>query len=307
MQKTINKSFNLCGITLHSGKHSNISVNPAPADTGIVFKRNDLKVSHGDTIIKANYQNVIKSDLCTKIANKNNISVSTIEHIMSAFHGMKIDNAIVELDTDEMPILDGSAVEYVRGIESVGVKYLSSKKKIIRILRPIIFRNNESYIKVQPSEEFQIDYTINYDHQSIKTQQFSFNFDQEIDYKKIISNCRTFGFKHEVDYLREKGLIAGGSFDNAIVLDDHGIMNKNPLRQEKEFVKHKILDFIGDIFLLGSSIKGSFEIYKGGHRLTHDLMKSIMSDDSNWIFEDHTPYNLKLENIDYIEEVSVAI
>ena len=128
-----------------------------------------------------------------------------------------------------------------------------------------------------------------------------------MDYKKIISNCRTFGFKHEVDYLREKGLIAGGSFDNAIVLDDHGIMNKNPLRQEKEFVKHKILDFIGDIFLLGSSIKGSFEIYKGGHRLTHDLMKSIMSDDSNWIFEDHTPYNLKLENIDYIEEVSVAI
>ena len=133
MQKTINKSFNLSGITLHSGKHSNISVNPAPADTGIVFKRNDLKVSHGDTIIKANYQNVIKSDLCTKIANENNISVSTIEHIMSAFHGMKIDNAIVELDTDEMPILDGSAVEYVRGIESVGVKYLSSKKKIIRI------------------------------------------------------------------------------------------------------------------------------------------------------------------------------
>ena len=282
MQKTINKSFNIEGVTLHSGEKSNLSVNPATANTGIVFRRVDIKNSNEESLIEAKFNNVSVSDLCTKITNKYGISVSTIEHLMSALHGMGIDNAIVEVDCDELPILDGSSLEYVRNIEEVGLKSLNVEKKYLSISRPIVFSMNDSFVKVSPSDNLEIDYTISYDHNLIKEQRFNYELKDSNQFKNLISNCRTFGFKEEVDSLRKKGLIAGGSLDNAIVLDKKGIMNNDKLRQENEFVKHKILDFIGDIYLLGYSVKGAFEIYKGGHRLTHETMNSIMSDHSNW-------------------------
>ena len=282
MQKTINKSFNIEGVTLHSGEKSNLSVNPATANTGIVFRRVDIKNSNEESLIEAKFNNVSVSDLCTKITNKYGISVSTIEHLMSALHGMGIDNAIVEIDCDELPILDGSSLEYVRNIEEVGLKSLNVEKKYLSISRPIVFSMNDSFVKVSPSDNLEIDYTISYDHNLIKEQRFNYELKDSNQFKNLISNCRTFGFKEEVDSLRKKGLIAGGSLDNAIVLDKKGIVNNDKLRQENEFVKHKILDFIGDIYLLGYSVKGAFEIYKGGHRLTHETMNSIMSDQSNW-------------------------
>ena len=282
MQKTINKSFNIEGVTLHSGERSNLSVNPATANTGIVFRRVDIKNSNEESLIEAKFNNVSVSDLCTKITNKYGISVSTIEHLMSALHGMGIDNAIVEVDCDELPILDGSSLEYVRNIEEVGLKSLNVEKKYLSISRPIVFSMNDSFVKVSPSDNLEIDYTISYDHNLIKEQRFNYELKDSNQFKNLISNCRTFGFKEEVDSLRKKGLIAGGSLDNAIVLDKKGIVNNDKLRQENEFVKHKILDFIGDIYLLGYSVKGAFEIYKGGHRLTHETMNSIMSDQSNW-------------------------
>jgi len=282
MQKTINKSFNIEGVTLHSGEKSNLSVNPATANTGIVFRRVDIKNSNEESLIEAKFKNVSVSDLCTKITNKYGISVSTIEHLMSALHGMGIDNAIVEVDCDELPILDGSSLEYVRNIEEVGLKILNVEKKYLSISRPIVFSMNDSFVKVTPSDNFKIDYTISYDHNLIKKQRYVYELKDSNQFKNLISNCRTFGFKEEVDSLRKKGLIAGGSLDNAIVLDKKGIVNNDKLRQENEFVKHKILDFIGDIYLLGYSVKGAFEIYKGGHRLTHETMNSIMSDHSNW-------------------------
>ena len=282
MQKTINKSFNIEGVTLHSGEKSNLSVNPATANTGIVFRRVDIKNSNEESLIEAKFNNVSVSDLCTKITNKCGISVSTIEHLMSALHGMGIDNAIVEVDCDELPILDGSSLEYVRNIEEVGLKSLNVEKKYLSISRPIVFSMNDSFVKVSPSDNLEIDYTISYDHNLINEQRFKYEFKDSNQFKNLISNCRTFGFKEEVDSLRKKGLIAGGSLDNAIVLDKKGIVNNDKLRQENEFVKHKILDFIGDIYLLGYSVKGAFEIYKGGHRLTHETMNSIMSDHSNW-------------------------
>jgi len=282
MQKTINKSFNIEGVTLHSGEKSNLSVNPATANTGIVFRRVDIKNSNEESLIEAKFNNVSVSDLCTKITNKYGISVSTIEHLMSALHGMGIDNAIVEVDCDELPILDGSSLEYVRNIEEVGLKSLNVEKKYLSISRPIVFSMNDSFVKVSPSDNLEIDYTISYDHNLIKEQRFNYELKDSNQFKNLISNCRTFGFKEEVDSLRKKGLIAGGSLDNAIVLDKKGIVNNDKLRQENEFVKHKILDFIGDIYLLGYSVKGAFEIYKGGHRLTHETMNSIMSDQSNW-------------------------
>ena len=282
MQKTINKSFNIEGVTLHSGEKSNLSVNPATANTGIVFRRVDIKNSNEESLIEAKFNNVSVSDLCTKITNKYGISVSTIEHLMSALHGMGIDNAIVEVDCDELPILDGSSLEYVRNIEEVGLKSLNVEKKYLSISRPIVFSMNDSFVKVSPSDNLEIDYTISYDHNLIKEQRFNYELKDSNQFKNLISNCRTFGFKEEVDSLRKKGLIAGGSLDNAIVLDKKGIVNNDKLRQENEFVKHKILDFIGDIYLLGYSVRGAFEIYKGGHRLTHETMNSIMSDQSNW-------------------------
>ena len=299
MQKTINKSFSVSGITLHSGAMSNLTVHPSAANTGIVFKRVDLKIPNEKTLIEARFNNVSVSDLCTKITNKHETSLSTIEHLMSALHGMGIDNAIVEADCDELPILDGSSSEYVRNIEAVGYKSLNVEKKFISVSRPIIFSVNDSFVKVSPSDKFEIDYTISYDHNLIKEQRFYYELKDSSQFKNLISNCRTFGFKEEVDSLRKKGLIAGGSLDNAIVLDKEGIVNNDKLRHENEFVKHKILDFIGDIYLLGYSVKGSFEIYKGGHRLTHEIMNSIMSDESNWHLATEEDLNSKKYNNTY--------
>ena len=285
-QKTIKKNFTLSGITLHSGEISNIKVNPAPANTGILFKRTDLKVPHIESLLNAKIENVVYSELCTKLSNEYGHSVSTIEHLMSAFHGLEIDNAIIEIDKAELPILDGSSLEYVSEIERAGIKNLQAKRKIINITRPIIFGDNDSYIKVTPANNMSINYTIVYDHKLIKKQNFIFDLDSTYNYKNIISDSRTFGFKDEVEFLRDKGLIAGGSLENAIVLDDDGIMNQSVLRHNDEFVRHKVLDFIGDIYLLGYRVRGNFEIFKGGHRLTHEIVKSIMSDRSNWKYED---------------------
>ena len=199
MQKTLKKYFKLSGITLHSGEISSIKVNPAPANTGILFKRTDLKIPHYESLVKANIGNVEISELCTKITNEYGHSVSTIEHLMSAFHGLGIDNAIIEIDNSELPILDGSSLDYVLKINTVGIKHLQSKRKVMKILRPIIFKDNESYIKVTPASKTSINYTIVYEHKLIKEQNFSFDLDTEYNYANIISNSRTFGFKDEVE------------------------------------------------------------------------------------------------------------
>ena len=282
MQNTIVKSFNLSGVTLHSGKHSNISVHPAKANTGIIFMRKDLDAPIEECLIQSKFSNVTHSQLCTKLTNKFGHCISTIEHIMSAFHGMNIDNAIVEVDTDEIPILDGSSIDFVSNIENVGIRELDIDREIIKIQRPQILNINDSIIKAYPSDDFVIDYTIVYNHNLINEQRYVFQLNDHDNYKKLISNCRTFGFKDEVEKLKNNGLIAGGSIHNAVVLDKDGTLNQDKLRHKNEFVKHKILDFIGDIYLLGYQVRGSFEIYKGGHKLTHELMKNIMSDEANW-------------------------
>jgi UDP-3-O-[3-hydroxymyristoyl] N-acetylglucosamine deacetylase len=309
MQKTLKKNFTLSGITLHSGEISNIKVNPAPANTGILFKRTDLKVPHIECLLNARIENIVYSELCTKLSNEYGHSVSTIEHLMSAFHGLGIDNAIIEIDKAELPILDGSSLEYVSKIERAGIKNLQAKRKIINIAQPITFRDNESYIKVTPSINMTINYTIVYDHKLIKEQNFIFDLDSTGNYRNIISNSRTFGFKDEIKFLRDKGLIAGGSLENAIVLDDDGIINQSVLRHDDEFVRHKVLDFIGDIYLLGHRVKGNFEIFKGGHRLTHELVKSIKSDRSNWKYEDEKSDSDEITplSLNHKEELSASL
>ena len=307
MQRTLKKSFSFSGVCLHSGNDTSVTVHPAPANTGIKFKRTDLKTSSEEKIIDAVVENIIESQLCTSIQNKYGNKVSTIEHLMSALNGLGIDNALVDVDSDEVPILDGSSKIFVDLIDEAGIKNLRTSRKIVRILRPIIVGNKDLYIKATPAESFKVDYTISYDHILLDHQRLTLDYFDENIYRELISNSRTFGFKDDVDMLLEKGLIKGGSLNNAVLLDEKGIVNEEELRYPDEFVRHKILDFIGDIFLLGKKVEGHFEIFCGGHSLTQELLKTLMSDKLNWKLMDENPSHIDKRSIESRTEISAAI
>ena len=307
MQRTLKKSFSFSGVCLHSGNDTNVTVHPAPANTGIKFKRIDLKTTSEEKVIDAVVENIIKSQLCTSIQNKHGIKVGTIEHLMSALNGLEIDNVLIDIDSDEVPILDGSSKMFVDLIDEAGIKNLKTSRKIVKILRPIIVGNKDSYIKITPTESFSVDYTISYDHALLEHQRLNLDsFDENI-YRELISNSRTFGFKEDVDMLLEKGLIKGGSLNNAILLDEKGIINEEELRYPDEFVRHKILDFIGDMFLLGKKVEGHFEIFCGGHNLTQELLKTLISDKSNWKLIDENLAGFDKRSIESRTEITAAI
>ena len=307
MQRTLKKSFSFSGVCLHSGNDTSVTVHPAPANTGIKFKRTDLKTSSEEKIIDAVVENIIESQLCTSIQNKYGNKVSTIEHLMSALNGLGIDNALVDVDSDEVPILDGSSKIFVDLIDEAGIKNLRTSRKIVKILRPIIVGNKDVYIKATPAESFKVDYTISYDHILLDHQRLTLDYFDENIYRELISNSRTFGFKDDVDMLLEKGLIKGGSLNNAVLLDEKGIVNEEELRYPDEFVRHKILDFIGDIFLLGKKVEGHFEIFCGGHSLTQELLKTLVSDKLNWKLMDENPSHIDKRSIESRTEISAAI
>ena len=282
MQKTIKNSFSISGIGLHTGEHSELTFHPSPANTGIVFKRTDLNTPEVEKIIKVDFKNILKSELCTQIQNDYGHKVSTIEHIMSALHGLCIDNVLIDISNSEAPILDGSSIEYVNKIKNIGIRELNENRKIYKVLKTVSYSDGESTIKISPSDNLSIDYTINYDHCLINNQNFFYNHLSPEDYENIISSARTFGFKKEVDELKSKGLIAGGSLDNAIVLDEQGVLNNEGLRFKDEFVRHKILDSIGDLYLAGAPIQGYFLGNKSGHHLNNLLLRSLFADKNNY-------------------------
>ena len=298
MQNTIKNSFSISGIGLHTGEHSEVTFHPLPANTGIVFKRTDLNIPEEEKIIKVDFENISKSELCTQIQNEYGHKVSTIEHIMSALHGLFIDNVLIDITNSEAPILDGSSIEYVNKIKNIGIRELNENRKIYKVLKAVSYSDGDSTIKISPSDNLSIDYTINYDHCLINNQNFFYNHLTPENYENIISASRTFGFKKEVDELKSKGLIAGGSLDNAIVLDEKGILNAEGLRFQDEFVRHKILDFIGDIYLLGYSIRAHVEVVRGGHWLTHEVIKELMSDSDNWKITDELEKDSNSSSID---------
>ncbi|MDC2992306.1 UDP-3-O-acyl-N-acetylglucosamine deacetylase [Pelagibacteraceae bacterium] len=277
-QQTISKAITVNGLGLHSGVEVCMKLLPAEVDHGIVFYRTDL---NSNNIIEAIWSNVSNTQLSTTISNKQGISVSTIEHLMSALSGLHIDNLKIEIDGPEVPIMDGSSKDFVNLIESIPLTKLNKKRKIIKILQNIKVKNNDSFVELKPNKQFSIDFEIDFPSKLICKQSCQLQLING-NYKSDIASARTFGFEKDVHMLRSSGLALGGSLDNAVVVGENKILNEEGLRYKDEFVRHKILDSIGDLYLAGSPIQGYFFGNKSGHYLNNLLLKTLFSDQKNY-------------------------
>jgi len=278
-QRTLKNVIGATGVGLHTGKKVYLTLRPAPVNTGIVFRRVDL-----DPVaeIPAALDRVSDTRLSTTIEHKG-VRVSTVEHLMSAFAGLHIDNAIVELDADEVPIMDGSAGIFVFLIQSAGIEMQSAPKQFIRISNPIEINDGDKWARFEPFDGFKVSFSIDFEHPSMQSSAQEATIDlSEISFAKEVSRARTFGFLQDVEALQEAGLARGGSLDNAIVMDDFRVINDDGLRYGDEFVKHKILDAIGDLYLLGCPLIGSFCAHKSGHGLNNRLLRELDERQDCW-------------------------
>ena len=281
LQKTIKDSIELDGVGLHNGKNVNICLKPAEVDSGIKFKRTDI--NNTNNIIDANYKNVSSSLLCTKIENSYGVSVSTIEHLMAAFYGEGIDNVLVEIDAPEVPIMDGSAFDFVTAIKSYGTQEQNYSKRFIKVLKKVEVKDGHKYIHIEPlMNDLIIDFEIVYKNPLIRTRRKEFKLSNG-DLTSIY-NSRTFCLYEDIDQIISQGLAKGGSLENAIVVNKSKILNENGLRSRDEFISHKILDCLGDLMLSEYRIFGRVVTSQGGHQLTNVLLKEFLSDKSNWEF-----------------------
>ena len=277
-QKTIKKNISFKGIGLHSGIDVSLTIKPAKPNTGIVFKRIDVK---NNNIIIPNIFNVSSAVLCTTISNEYGVSVSTIEHLMGALYGLSIDNALIEIDSQEVPILDGSAKLFVKTINEVGFDISDAPIKVIKIEKSIEFKNGKKSISIEPSKiSLDIDFELKYENDLIGTQRNKIKV-YESDLEDVY-NSRTFCLFEDVEKLHAMGLGKGGSLDNAVVVKDNKILNDDGLRNEKEFVNHKILDCMGDLYLAGYKIIGKIICSQGGHQLTNELLRKVFSNKENF-------------------------
>jgi UDP-3-O-[3-hydroxymyristoyl] N-acetylglucosamine deacetylase len=277
-----------------------VTLHPAPANTGIKFKRVDSKLPANQTIIDASFKNIKSSQLCTTIENDYGLSVSTIEHLMAALHACGIDNLLIDIDSSEMPILDGSAIEYTSIISKLGFKQLNSKKKYLKILKTIEVKRDDAYIKIHPSDDLSVDYTINYPNTIVGRQNISVDTINKNTFVNKLAECRTFTFETELEMLRSNGIIKGGSLSNAVVFGKDAALNQDGLRTINEPVKHKALDAIGDLFLAGNCVLGHIEAYCAGHSLMHEALNEIFSDKDNWeiVISTETPdQHIQLEQL----------
>ena len=277
-QKTLNSEVSFSGVGLHSGINVDVSLVPANSNSGITFKRIDLEKNNE---IVANFKNVSSAKLCTKIENEFGASVSTIEHLMAAFYICGIDNLVVNLNGPEVPIMDGSAKDFVKIIKNCGLKTLRGKRKFVKIKKKIEFKQDEKLINITSSKSFEVKFTLEYKKSPlIKTQTNKINF-QDKNLSEIY-DARTFCLYEDIEEIKSFGLAKGGSLDNAIVIQGNKVLNKGGLRSKKEFVNHKILDLAGDFMLSGARVIGSVECIHGGHALTNEFLKKIFSDTSNY-------------------------
>jgi UDP-3-O-[3-hydroxymyristoyl] N-acetylglucosamine deacetylase len=282
LQRTVKNEISCKSTGLHSGMKVGMVIRPAAVDSGIVFIRGDLK---GNNRIKADVHNVRDTTLATTLG-LNGVTVATVEHLMSAFSGMGVDNAEVEVNAPEIPIMDGSARPFIDLLKEAGTHMQGKGKKLLVITKKVSVSDGESTAMLLPSPEFMITYKIEFAHPSIGVQSYHMKF-TDVSYEEEISSARTFGFLKDVEYLQAKGLALGGSLKNAVILDDQKIINKDGLRFPDEFVKHKILDAIGDLSLIGIPIIGHFVAFKSGHRLNNILLKELLIRKECWVLTSH--------------------
>jgi UDP-3-O-[3-hydroxymyristoyl] N-acetylglucosamine deacetylase len=291
-QRTLKNCIKATGVGLHSGKKVLVTLRPAPAHSGIVFRRVDVTPA---VEIPARAENVGDTRLSTSLA-RGEVRIATVEHLLSAFAGLGIDNAYVDVSAPEVPIMDGSAGPFVFLIQSAGIEEQSAPKQFMRIKRPMAVEDGDKWARLEPFDGFKVSFSIDFDHPLFdETTKFA-----EVDFSttsfvKEVSRARTFGFLKEVEMLREKDLALGGSLQNAVVIDDYRVLNEDGLRYEDEFVRHKILDAIGDLYLLGHSLIGAFRGHKSGHALNNRLLRRLLADKSAW------------ELVDYRDEVELPL
>ena len=302
LQKTLKRKIQFSGVGVHNGRAVSMSIEPAEADTGIIFIRSDLDKNN---VIKAIIDNVVDSRLCTKIKNSDGIFVATIEHLMAAFSALGIDNAIVKINSSELPALDGSSNEYVKKIISSGIEVLNKRKKVFRVLKKVEVKNEDRFISITPSNRLSINISINYPETIIGYSEYSYTHSQET-FVNDLSKARTYTLYEDIEKMRIAGLAIGGSLNNAIVVDKYKILNPEGLRLDKEFVKHKTLDCIGDFYLLGIQLVGNINCFAPGHNLNQKLIKEILKNNDNYIIEDMIPENNNEKFFDLIDDNSAT-
>ena len=296
-QTTVSKKISFSGKGLHTGKISNISIFPGKVNQGIIFKRIDLK---DNNIILANYKNVSSAKLCTTLQNEFGVKVSTVEHLLASLYILGIDNVLIEIDSEEVPIMDGSAKDFIEILEKIKLKTLSGKRKYLKILEKIELVDGSRKISIEPDESFQVDFQLNYKNKIIGNQRNTINFDTD-NLDKVI-NSRTFCLYEDIELIKKNGLAKGGSLDNAVVVDKDKVLNSEGLRNEKEFVNHKILDLAGDFLLSGFRVLGKVKCYQGGHELTNMFLRKLLKDNNSFIInESGNPFITKKVNRNQIK------
>lgn len=278
-QRTLKTQVKTTGVGLHSGVKVEMTLRPAAAGTGILFRRVDLDPP---VDISVDAYKVTDTRLCSALT-VDKAKVATVEHLMSALAGLGIDNIVIDLTGPEVPILDGSAAPFVFLLQSAGIEELNAPKQFVRILEPIEVKEGDKWVRLSPYDGFRVDFTIDFDHPVFEqsSQVVSVDFDRT-SYIREVARARTFGFMHEVEMLRNNNLALGGSLDNAIVMDEYRILNADGLRYDDEFVKHKVLDAIGDFYMIGKPIIGRLEAHKSGHALNNQLLRALMERRSAW-------------------------
>ncbi|KJY82239.1 UDP-3-O-[3-hydroxymyristoyl] N-acetylglucosamine deacetylase [Vibrio galatheae] len=279
-QRTLKEIVKTTGVGLHSGRKVTLTLRPAAANTGIVYRRTDV---NPPVDFPADPASVRDTMLCTALVNDEGVRISTVEHLNAALAGMGIDNIVVEVDAPEIPIMDGSASPFVFLLQQAGVEEQNAAKRFIRIKKPVRFEDGDKWAEFVPFNGFRMDFEIEFNHPAIDAdeQHLLFDFSSQ-GFVKEISRARTFGFMRDIEYLQSQNLVLGGSFDNAIVLDEYRILNEEGLRFENEFVTHKVLDAIGDLYMCGHPIIGEFRAFKSGHGLNNQLLRSVLADQEAW-------------------------
>lgn len=278
-QQTLKNAIGCSGVGLHTGAKVTMMICPAGANTGIRFKRTDIP--GGQAVIPGTWDHVVESKLCSTVANDEGIEVKTIEHLMAAFAGLGIDNALVEINGPEIPIMDGSAAPFVFLIECAGIKEQNAQRQAVKVLKPVSVADGASTATLLPAEGFSVAFDIAFDSPLVASQDHFIAF-ADGAFKREISSARTFGFEHEVAAMRADGLLLGGSLDNAVVVSGEKVLNDSGLRYDNEFVRHKILDSVGDLYLAGGPILGHFRGSRSGHAMNHLLLDALFADREAW-------------------------